>query len=75
MTAQGYGFALSRRSVLQLTAGAGLAFLAGCRSGLKPPQLLAARGTLPKAWQDRGNPRNTVNNRARTPAPLAMAQS
>ena len=52
MTAQGFGFALSRRSVLQLTAGAGLAFLAGCRGGLKPPQLLAARGTLPKAWQE-----------------------
>ena len=52
MTAQGFGFALSRRSVLQLTAGAGLALLAGCRSGLKPPKLLSARGTLPKAWQE-----------------------
>ncbi|MEC8442395.1 MAG: ABC transporter substrate-binding protein [Cyanobacteriota bacterium] len=51
MTAQGFGFALSRRSVLQLTAGAGLALLAGCRGGLKPPELLTARGTLPKAWQ------------------------
>ena len=41
---------LSRRHLLQLGAGASLALLAACRSGERSPQLLAARGTLPKAW-------------------------
>jgi len=41
---------LSRRHLLQLGAGASLALLAACRSGARPPQLLAARGTLLKAW-------------------------
>ena len=42
--------ALSRRHLLQLGAGASLALLASCRSGGRSPKLLAARGTLPKAW-------------------------
>ena len=41
---------LSRRHLLQLGAGASLTLLASCRSGRRPPKLLAARGTLPKAW-------------------------
>ena len=42
---------LSRRRLLQQSAGAaGLALLAGCRSGGAPPTLLAAADTLPGRW-------------------------
>ena len=41
---------LSRRHLLQLGAGTCLTLLSGCRSGLRSPRLLAASGTLPKAW-------------------------
>ena len=42
----------SRRRLLQLAAGAGLGLVAACRKGPEPPQLLAARGIVPKAWAD-----------------------
>ena len=42
---------LSRRHLLQLAGGAGLALLAGCRRGGPVPRLVSAAETLPKAWR------------------------
>lgn len=42
---------LGRRRLLQLTAGAGLAMLAGCRTNENTPRLLAASETLPRSWR------------------------
>ena len=41
---------LSRRRLLQLFGGAGLAALAGCRSTSAVPRLLAAKDAIPRPW-------------------------
>lgn len=40
-----------RRLLLQFGGAAGLALLAGCRQGAKPPKLLAAAETVPSRWR------------------------
>ena len=43
---------LSRRRLLQLFGGAGLAALAGCGSTSAAPRLLAAKDGIPRPWRE-----------------------
>ena len=43
---------LSRRRLLQLFGGAGLAALAGCRSTSAAPRFLAAKDGIPRPWRE-----------------------